>query len=154
MSDGVNVCRPNLRRAAVALGVRVGLLKRDDSAPNKSSAEARAGAGPARKPSLDGEHAATNASRARDARRALGHGRDPRPDMKNWIRLVLRGAGGRSDGTAAKAHYQRGAGKGPSIASPPATGVGSPDDLAVLFSPAPATLSSIPQHLQTALADR
>ena len=93
MSDGVKVCRPNFRRAAVALGVRIGLEKRDASAPNRSSADARAGAGPARKPSLDGEQAATEASRARDARRALERGRGKRPDMQNWIRLVLRGAG-------------------------------------------------------------
>src|SRR5688572_26788855 len=94
MRDGVNVWRPNLRRAAFALGVRVGLEKRDASAPNRSSADARA-APPARNPSVDGEQAARAATSARDERRAHEPARGQRLEMENWIRLLLRGAGGR-----------------------------------------------------------
>lgn len=84
----MNVCRPNLRRAAMALGVRVGLVKRAESAPNRSSAAARAGAGPARKPSEEEVHALRASSADKQATRAADDARASAVKVKDRFRMV------------------------------------------------------------------
>lgn len=87
MSDGVNVWRPNFRRAAMALGVRVGFVKRADSAPSRSSAAARAGAGPARKPSEEEVHALKASSADKQVTRAADDARAPDVEVKDRFRM-------------------------------------------------------------------